>query len=147
MKLQYGMATFLSCALLTAQCGNPMEKAALQIPADAPEVVIDPKADIKARQRNVNVRFAEQVGDYLVLSITYQGGCEDHEFRLVSKGKYTATYPPELEVMLVHDDKGDLCRSTIDERRFFNISKLQYNGTNRVLLVLTNTDRTIMYSY
>ncbi len=132
--------------LLFASCGS-MQRAVDSLPAEAPAVIVNPQLRIPAKQARVSINFAEQIGDFLVLDVTYSGGCAEHAFDVVSKGKYTATYPPEIEITLTHDDKGDGCRSIIDEKKYFDLRPLQYQGTNKVLLVLTNTNKTLEYNY
>ncbi len=146
MKTQ-GFTLYTMIILMLASCGNPQHKAMLSIPPDAPEVVVDAKAEMKAKPTSMRISNAEQLGDYLVISVSYSGGCEEHEFTLVSRGKYTATYPPEVEITLKHNDKGDGCRAMIDEKRYFSLRPLRYNGTNRINLVLTNSNKIVEYSY
>jgi hypothetical protein len=146
MKTQ-GFTLFTLFLLALVSCGNPQHKAMLSIPPDAPEVFVDPTVDMKAKPSSMRISHAEQLGDYLVINVSYSGGCEDHEFTLVSRGKFTATYPPEVEVTLKHDDKGDGCRAMIDEKRYFDLRPLRYNGTNRINLVLTNSNRIVEYTY
>ncbi len=146
MKTQ-GSTLFILIVFALAACGGPQHGAMTSIPENTPKVEVDPSADLKARGAPVSIVSAEQDGDYLSIRISYSGGCEIHDFSVISKGKYTATYPPEVEIALKHDDKGDRCRGIVDERRYFDLRPLQYSGTNRVLLIFTNTNKTLEYTY
>lgn len=116
-------------------------------PDDASEVFVDPSVNIRKGIDPVNIKSAQQIGDFVVLDVSYSGGCEDHEFQLESPGRFTSTYPPEVEIVLKHDSNNDRCRGIIDRKLWFQLTPLQYEGTNRVLLVVTNTDMTLEYNY
>jgi hypothetical protein len=116
----------------------PLETEAVFLdPSVNPEVGIDP----------INIKDAQQIGDYIVIDVSYSGGCEEHEFRLESRGNFTSTYPPEVDITLKHNSNGDRCRGIMDKKLWFDLSPLKYQGTNRVILVLTNTDTTLDYNY
>ncbi len=141
---------FTGLCLMLAFCGmgcGSMERAVASLPEYAPPVIFDSSVRKTSAYSRVEVLFAQQHGDYLVLDVSYEGGCGEHDFQVVTKGDYTATYPPELKITLIHDRKGDDCRSIIDEKRYFDLRPVQYTGTNKVLLVLTNTNKTLEYNY
>jgi hypothetical protein len=132
--------------LLSFGCGS-LERSLKELPAEAPQVRIDPRLDFEARTAPFSITFVEQRGDFFAFSVSYSGGCEKHVFDLVSRGDFTATYPPEVRITLQHDDLGDRCRGRVDERRYFDMTNLKYQGTNKVRLILTNTDETFDFDY
>jgi len=145
MRIQF-LGICLVSTLCWLACGS-MERAQASLPDYAPPVIFSPIVRMTSPESRIQVMFAEQHGDFLVIDVSYEGGCGEHDFQVVTKGDYTATYPPELKITLVHDRKADDCRSIIDEKRYFDLRPVQYAGTNKVLLVLTNTNKTLEYNY
>lgn len=124
-----------------------MQKALSEIPADAPAVIVGKDADIQVRSAPFEVHYADIINDHLVLQLSYSGGCEEHNFEVLSKGNYTSTYPPEITVHVKHFDNGDMCRGIIDEKRYFDARTLQYPGTNRVRIVFAHNNKILDYTY
>ncbi len=116
------------------------------LPDHSPMVTIDPSMTNK-NSAPVTINHAEQVGDLILLDVSYSGGCETHAFDLASRGEFTATYPPEVEIVLKHNSNDDRCRALVDDKLYFDLRPLQYQGTNRVLLVVKNTNKTLIYTY
>ena len=69
--------------------------------------------------------------DTLTVTVSYSGGCADHEFNLVTSGVFRESHPVQLEVALVHDAHGDRCKAILtDTRRFHLIPiKMLYRAT------------------
>lgn len=132
--------------LLTLGCKS-MQKGMSEIPADAPTVIVDKNADIHSSTAPFEVSYADVINDHIALNVSYSGGCEEHTFEILSDGKFTATYPPEVIVHIKHHDNGDRCRGMIDEKRYFNARTLQYPGTNRVRIVFAHNNRILDYIY
>lgn len=133
--------------LLILSCTAINQTGALQIPADAKAVEFIKKAEMAKKGAPLSIKYAEQNGDYAVFSVSYSGGCEEHVFNLVSTGAFATTYPPEVEVLLAHNNNGDMCRSVVDEKLFFDLTPLRYDGTNQVRLIVKNTNKTLDYNY
>ena len=49
-------------------------------------------------------------GDTLQLTVSYSGGCEEHEFKLVAWNYFLESNPVQAHVLLAHNANGDLCR-------------------------------------
>lgn len=63
-------------------------------------------------------------GNFLVLDVSYSGGCEEHEFTLYAERGFVETNPPGAEVYVSHESNGDACRQFIEETLVFNIQPL-----------------------
>jgi len=133
-------ATLMACSVSS----TPMRTTP---PEGTQAVFVDPSVNLAKGIDPVRIKSAQQIGDFIVLDVSYSGGCEDHDFNLESRGVYTSTYPPELEIALKHDSHGDRCRGVIDKKLWFELTPLKYQGTNRIILILTNTDTTLEYNY
>ena len=133
--------------VLFIQCKSSFQSAAYAIPEETLAVKIDPSENIQKRGDRTTISRMEVLGDYLSMSVSYSGGCEEHDFDLISDGRYSATYPPEIELVLRHNANKDMCRSYIDETLFFDLKPLQYDGTSRIVIRLTNNDNLYEYNY
>ena len=83
-------------------------------------------------------------GDTLTVTVSYSGGCEEHDFALVTAGEFRDSHPVELEVILAHDAHGDRCRAYPTETRHFDLTPIRalyrtvyQTDTGSVLLNLT----------
>lgn len=146
-RLKMLKALSYSFIVALVACGvnsTPMRTTA---PADSPAIFIDPSVNPLKGIDPVNIKDARQMGDFVVLDVSYSGGCEEHVFQLETKGDFTSTYPPEVNITLKHNSNGDRCRGIMDKKLWFDLSPLKYDGTSRIILVLTNTDTTLDYNY
>lgn len=141
------LSKFLLIGFVIAGCTSFHQSTKLQIPEDTQAVKIVEKSKYHTKTDPVFIKHVEQNGDYIIFSISYSGGCEDHDFELVSTGHFTPTYPPEVEIFLKHDNKGDGCRAVIDTKLFYDLRPLKNDATTQVLLVIKNTNKTLEYNY
>lgn len=133
--------------LALTSCSAIKNNSSYDIPADSKEVFVDLSTNTQDDGDRTTISRVEVVGDFISLSVNYSGGCEEHIFDLISTGEFTATYPPEVELVLRHNANNDKCRSYVDERLFFDLKPLQYDGTNRIAIRLLNTDKLYEYNY
>ena len=64
-------------------------------------------------------------GDTLQLTVSYSGGCKEHEFKLVAWNYFLESNPVQAHVLLAHNANGDLCRGWITEVLHFDLSPLK----------------------
>lgn len=62
---------------------------------------------IRNRQDNIPVSIK---GDIVSVAVEYAGGCEKHDFALLLLPGFAKTYPPTVDLYLVHDAHGDSCK-------------------------------------
>ena len=71
-------------------------------------------------------RFAPFIeDDTLTITVSYSGGCEDHEFTLVASDAFMESYPVQLQVSLAHDANNDLCRGYPTEAYAFDLTPIK----------------------
>jgi len=63
-------------------------------------------------------------GNNLKMSVSYSGGCEEHEFSLFMPEAHIAIFPPQLTLYAVHDGNGDLCEAYITRDVEIDMSNL-----------------------
>lgn len=100
------------------------------------QLVIDPMFNAVDKDKGTfNIENARIEGNHLILLVSYSGGCEKHDFRLLFNGNYMKSMPPKAELFLLHDANGDACRSLIKEEITVDISALKANN-DKVVIIL-----------
>lgn len=82
-------------------------------------------------------------GDTLELNVSYGGGCEKHQFTLVSSGVFLESFPVQLRVDLAHNANNDSCEAWLTTDYHFDLSaiKILYQaayqqGAGTIILLL-----------
>ena len=96
------------------------------------------------------IESAEIAKDALNVSVSYTGGCVDHDFRLVAWDYFSKAEIPQVKLLLAHDANGDPCKALIREALCFDISplKAEYHracGTKPGTLLLRLRDLNMEY--
>jgi len=61
-------------------------------------------------------------GDNITLTVTYSGGCMEHEFSLyMSPATFLESYPVQANLYLRHNGNGDACEALINKKVSFNL--------------------------
>ena len=63
--------------------------------------------------------------DTLNISVSYSGGCENHQFTLVASDTFLESFPVQLHVSLVHNANGDTCEAYPTENYRFDITPIK----------------------
>lgn len=87
-------------------------------------------------------------GNNLLISVSYSGGCETHDFKLMSNGAIMKSMPPQMNITLEHNGNGDSCRAMIEQTLVYDISEAKSYASGTIILIL-NGDREnrIEYNY
>ncbi len=72
-----------------------------------------------------SIEEAETVQDTLQLTVSYAGGCEEHQFGLVAYSYFLDSFPVQAQVLLTHDAYGDACEALLTETLVFDLSPLK----------------------
>ena len=83
-------------------------------------------------------------GDILSISVSYSGGCQEHQFDLIFNGSYKKSLPPQIDLYLTHNSNNDNCRAMIAEELKFNIADVK-GGNKKVIISLNNYKDKIEY--
>ena len=93
------------------------------------------------------------IRDMLIFNVSYIGGCEEHEFVLISTS-FMESYPVQVNVVLSHEDNDDPCEAWITEEKVFNLLPLkkawqeQYNKTSGTIIInLEGWEKQITYRF
>lgn len=63
--------------------------------------------------------------DTLTLTVSYSGGCETHDFTLVTDGSFMGSDPVQLIVTLTHDDNDDTCEAYPTDQYSFDLTSIE----------------------
>lgn len=83
------------------------------------------------------------------LELAYStSGCDGSTWtvELIDSGSVMESYPPQRNIKMVLDNQ-ELCQAVIRKETSFDISSLQVEGTDKVILHLENFDEDISYEY
>lgn len=71
------------------------------------------------------LRAVSMDGSHLTLEVEYAGGCGEHLFDLVAWNGWLESYPVQVGIVLVHDDRGDRCEALVREELVFDLGPLR----------------------
>ncbi len=111
------------------------------------DIVVDEMVSTKKLGDPYEVLEVVVIQDTLELAIRYGGGCEEHHFKLVSKGAYAESDPPQLSLYLFHDGNKDKCRSMLFKTLRYDLRKIRYPGSNKVVLQVSGAPEPVTYTY
>ena len=63
--------------------------------------------------------------DMLNISVSYSGGCEDHQFTLVASDTFLESFPVQLRASIAHDANGDTCEAYPTENYRFDLTPIK----------------------
>ena len=92
-------------------------------------------------------------GDTLAVTVSYSGGCQDHQFTLVASASFLESDPVQLEVALAHNANADLCRAWLTEDYLFSLVPIkerfqsQYQDSGRIVLQLEDAPDELLYEF
>lgn len=83
--------------------------------------------------------------DVLKLTITYGGGCNDHDFDLLVSPVIIKTKPPQMGIVLAHNSNDDLCKALLGQELLFNFTSIdslaQSHGGGEFDILLAHKSR------
>ncbi|MDA8137285.1 MAG: hypothetical protein M0036_01425 [Desulfobacteraceae bacterium] len=64
-------------------------------------------------------------GDTLLLTVSYTGGCEDHQFELIALNDFLESKPVQVDLLLTHDANKDACKTLVKEELKFSLASIK----------------------
>jgi hypothetical protein len=88
-------------------------------------------------------------GNVLRVTVSYSGGCGNHQFELVGSPNISKSLPPIRSIELVHQSNGDACKEKMEETLLINISNLAYKqeAGSVIKLNLSGWKEQLIYTY
>jgi hypothetical protein len=89
------------------------------------------------------------VGNKLLLTVSYNGGCNEHTFKFIGSTSISKSLPPIRSVQLVHNSNGDLCKKLITETIEIDLKALAYQQQpgSTIFLSIEGIKEQIEYTY
>ena len=75
------------------------------------------------------------VGNTLTVDVTYSGGCQEHMYEAFWDGSYDKSFPPRANIILVHHNNGDVCRSLVEDKIQIGVDDVVTGQPDVVLVV------------
>lgn len=63
--------------------------------------------------------------DTLNISVSYGGGCKEHEFTLIASEAFLESFPVQLPVSIAHNANGDTCEAYPTENYRFDLTPIK----------------------
>ncbi len=113
------------------------------------KLAVDENFSAPAENGSFKVESLSIDGDIVTMVISYSGGCEEHEFELVTNKLYLKSMPPKLNLFLKHNNNGDACRKLVIDTLRYDVSPARYPSPNtkEVVLMFNNTKEVLHYKY
>ena len=110
-------------------------------------VIVDKEFTMDKSGDHIDIAKLWMEGDNLNVRMSFSGGCETHEFKLYTNGKYLKSLPPKLKLILWHDNKKDACRGVVKADLRFNLKEARYPRTNKLMVTVNNASDWVAYAY
>ncbi|NBW30620.1 MAG: hypothetical protein EBR35_05100 [Flavobacteriales bacterium] len=97
----------------------------------------------------IKILDAKIIKNQLILSVSYSGGCEKHNFKITGDSSISKSLPPIRSVDLFHFANGDACKKLIIEELIIDLSELAYKQEegSEIHLSLNGWDQKISYVF
>lgn len=82
--------------------------------------------------------------DWLMMQVSYSGGCRTHDFNLL-KLPPNALIPPPVELALSHESNGDACEGYITKWLVFSLIPIREDGKHEVKFLLRGSPEMSAY--
>ncbi|MEM7036879.1 MAG: hypothetical protein AAF570_07870 [Bacteroidota bacterium] len=87
---------------------------------------------------HVNAENIQIVDNCLEFTVSYGGGCQEHDFDLYWTAAWAESIPPQTQLYLTHNAHDDRCRAYFTKQIRFSLSELTYPGQKKVTLNISD---------
>ena len=109
-----------------------------------PSVVVDVASFNEAQY---SFKSVEIKGDTLYATVSYSGGCGEHNFSLEANGAMMKSLPPKQPLRILHRSTYDPCRARIVELFKYDISSYRGTPSGLTVILLENWNQHLSYNY
>ena len=132
--MKFHIALLSICCLSIVSCKQKQETA---IVAEEPTFSEAP----------FTIESAVIEGDTLYTTVSFSGGCGEHEFSLKANGAMMKSLPPKQPLSIIHSSTNDPCRAHIVQEKKFDISSYRGTPSGVTVILLENWNQHLSYSY
>lgn len=109
---------------------------------------IDKELQLPVNSDDCSIGKMEVIGDSLIMEVSYGGGCQIHEFELLTNGMYGKSLPMQLNLYLRHNANNDMCRAYFTKRIAFSLQAIRHSSAKELhLFVNNNREQRLVYTY
>jgi len=121
-------------------------------PSDSDQLSIIATGDLGQVEKDpFQIVNAAIEGDVLRLTLSFGGGCEDHDFAFFSEGPVLESFPPGAMIRIFHDSHGDPCEALLQQSFELDLQLIRSNSSDEVVVFLLEFDhsgtRRLSYKY
>jgi len=97
----------------------------------------------------IKIDSVQIVGNKMLISVSYAGGCGNHNFKLIGSQQIAKSMPAIRAVKLFHTIDNDNCKKMITRVLHFDISELAYKKENgsEIYLALDGYKEKLKYTF
>lgn len=121
---------------------------------DIESIIIDNTGFENAAQDPYDIHNVSVNMGLIHFTIGYSGGCKNHSFQLYAKEEFMESDPVQVDIMLSHDDKDDLCEAYVRDTIVFDLTALKQKWQNEyqkqsgtIIMHIENHTEAIRYSF
>ena len=136
----------LPLALLSCKTSPPAQQAKAIL--NLPEVEVNRSHQLDKALVDFRVKSWDVNGDTLIAVVAYSGGCQESSFKAIFTGGWMKSLPPKTAIYLEHHrTKPDPCREQVTKTLKFDIRKVQYETTKKVIVQTPDSKHSAVYEY
>jgi heat shock protein HslJ len=133
--------------LILSDTDSGEEYTFLSMSGEACRPVINDRTTFDALQSDdFDLLEVNALDQCLELLIGYGGGCKGIGVALIGSGDYAESEPPQLAVKIIVEDN-DNCEAYIQEYFYFDVTDLQYEGSDALILNIAGWNEQVSVSY
>lgn len=135
------LVSILSILFLLTSCSNNDSENII-----CENTIIDNQQYTNSQSDSYNLISLSNYEGCLKVCIRYGGGCEEVSAKLIDNEEIFESNPVQRNLKIVFTDN-DECEALIEKNFYFDISNLQVDNENMVLLNFQGSDLTYLYEY
>lgn len=142
MKKTFPIILGLSFALIMFSCKTQTKEIIKQNDKTIKTVVqkktllVEKSLSQVVPEKNYTIDTAYIKNDTIIMTISYIGGCGEHNFDLIWNGSIIKTLPVKAPIYLRHISENETCKNKLIASLFFDISELRNTSKKKVFILL-----------
>ncbi len=142
----FAFALIVSCKT-TKNATSSSSNSSTTIPKD-PEMIAT-IGEFPASSDPIKIDTVQIIGNKMLISVSYAGGCGNHNFNLIGSQQIAKSMPAIRVVKLFHSIDNDNCKKMITRVLHFDISALAYKkeSGSEIYLALDGYKEKLKYTF
>ncbi len=142
----FAFALIVSCKT-TKNATSSSSNSSTTIPKD-PEMIAT-IGEFPASSDPIKIDTVQIIGNKMLISVSYAGGCGNHNFNLIGSQQIAKSMPAIRAVKLFHSIDNDNCKKMITRVLHFDISALAYKkeSGSEIYLALDGYKEKLKYTF